>query len=229
MFASISLLEIVRWILSVAIPIILFYVIYFVLTKAFRYLGFSPLESILIVVVSFLFTFPIIVFGYDISNIAIFSYNNWIVGINTGGALIPIIISIYLIIKKNIPLLKVFIGILVVTVVTFFVTKPVPSQGIISNFPYWLLPGIVACISSVILLRKDFNKGAPLAYASATIGVLIGADFLHLYELLSYKPTKLGTMATIGGAVLFDMIFITGVLSVIIYGIVMYKYKPEDK
>jgi hypothetical protein len=229
MFASISILEIARWILSVAIPIILFYVIYFVLTKAFRYLGFSPLESILIVVVSFLFTFPIIVFGYDMSNIAIFSYNNWIVGINTGGALIPIIISIYLIIKRDIPLLKVFIGILVVTVVTYFVTKPVPSQGIVSNFPDWLLPGIVACISSVILLRKDFNKGAPLAYASATIGVLIGADFLHLYKLLSYEPTKLGTIAVIGGAVLFDLIFITGILSVIIYGVIMYKYKPADR
>ena len=229
MFASVSLSEIALWILSVAIPIILFYITYLVLTKAFRYLGFSSLESILIVVVSFLFTFPIIVFGYDISYIAIFSYNDWIVGINTGGALIPILISIYLIIRRDIPLLKVGIGILVVTAFTFFVTKPVPDRGIISSFPYWLIPGILACISSVILLRKDFVKGAPLAYASGTIGVLIGADFLHLYELLSYEPTKIGTMATIGGAVLFDLIFLTGVLSVIIYGVVMYKYKPANR
>lgn len=229
MFASVSLSEIALWILSVAIPIILFYIIYLVLTKAFRHLGFSSLESILIVIVSFLFTFPIIVFGYDISNIAIFSYNNWIVGINTGGALIPILISIYLIFKRNIPLFKVFVGIFVVTIITFFVTKPVPNQGIVSSFPYWLLPGVIACISSVILLRKDFVKGAPLAYALGTIGVLIGADFLHLYELLSYEPTKLGTMATIGGAVLFDLIFITGILSVIIYGVVMYKYKPANR
>jgi hypothetical protein len=229
MFASVGLLEIALWILSVAIPIILFYIIYLVLNKAFRYLGFSYLESILIVVVSFLFTFPIIVFGYDLSNISIFSYNNWIIGINTGGALIPILISIYLIARRNIPLLKVGVGISMVTIITFFVTKPVPSQGIVSNFPYWLLPGIIACISSVFLLRKDFVKGAPLAYASGTIGVLIGADFLHLYELLSYEPTKLGTMAVIGGAVLFDMIFITGILSVIIYGVVMYRYKPANR
>lgn len=229
MFASISLSEITLWIFSVLIPIFLFYIIYLILTKAFRYLGFSYLESILVVVVSFLFTFPIIVFGYDISNIAIFSYNDWIVGINTGGALIPILISIYLVLKRNIPLLKVGVGILIVTAITFFVTKPVPDQGIVSNFPYWLLPGVISCISSVILLKKDFVKGAPLAYASGTIGVLIGADFLHLYELLSYEPTKLGTMATIGGAVLFDLIFITGVLSVIIYGAVMYKYKPNNR
>ena len=229
MIVSISLSDISLWILSVAIPIILFYITYLVLTKAFRYLGFSSIESILIVVVSFLFTFPIIVFGYDISNIAIFSYNDWMVGINTGGALVPILISIYLIVKRNIPLLKVCVGILVVTTITFFVTKPVPDQGIVSSFPYWLLPGVLACVSSIVLLRKDFVKGAPLAYASGTIGVLIGADFLHLYELLSYEPTKFGTMATIGGAVLFDMIFITGVLSVIIYGIIMYKYKPVNR
>jgi uncharacterized membrane protein len=229
MIAAIGLQQIAIWILRVTIPIIIFYIVYLILTKAFRYLGFSKIESILIVVISFIFMFPIVFKGFDISNIAIFSYNGWIVGINTGGALIPIILSIYLIYKRSIPLLKVGVGILIVTLITFFVTTPVPSRGIVSYFPYWLLPGIIACVCSIVLLRKDFVKGAPLTYASGTIGVLIGADFLHLYELLSYEPTKLGTMATIGGAVLFDLIFITGILSVIVYGLVMYKYKPANR
>jgi hypothetical protein len=229
MFAAIDISDIALWILRIAIPIIIFYVIYLILTKAFRYLGFSAIESTLIVVVSFIFMFPIIIEGFDISNIVLFSYNGWKVGINTGGALIPIILSIYLIAKRKVPLLKVGIGVLIVTLITFFVTTPVPSQGIVSPFPYWLLPGFIACVCSVALLKKDFLKGASLAYASSTLGVLIGADFLHLFELLSYEPTKLGTMATIGGAVLFDLIFITGILSVIIYGVIMYKYKPANR
>ena len=229
MFVAVDVLDIAMWILRIAIPIVIFYVIYLILTKAFRYLGFSAIESTLIVVVSFIFMFPIVVFGYDISNIAIFSYNGWYVGINTGGALIPIILSIYLIVKRKVPLLKFGLAVLIVTLITFFVTTPVPSQGIVSHFPYWLLPGIIACICSVALLKKDFLKGASLTYASGTLGVLIGADFLHLFELLSYEPTKLGTMATIGGAVVFDLIFLTGILSVLIYGVIMYKYRPSNR
>jgi len=225
MLATVELTDIILWLLYIAIPIIVFYVAYLILTKAFRYLGFTQLESVIIVVVSFIFTFPIILFGYDISNIALFSYNDWVIGINTGGAIIPIIISLYLIIKRKIPLKHVIIGVLIVTVITFLVTNPVPSKGIISTFPWWLLPGVSACFAAVFLLKKNFAKGASLAYASSTLGVLIGADVLHLYQLLKLSPTKIGTMATIGGAVLFDLVFLSGILSVILYGIIMFKYR----
>jgi uncharacterized membrane protein len=104
----------------------------------------------------------------------------------------------------------------------------VPNQGIVSRFPFWLLPAIVACIISVILFKKSFSRGAVLAYSSSTFGVLIGADFLHLPELLSYAPTKIGTMATIGGAVLFDLVFLTGIIAVLVYGIIMYKYRVNN-
>jgi len=229
MLATVELTDMILWLLYIAIPIIVFYVAYLILTKAFRYLGFTQLESVIIVVVSFIFTFPIILFGYDISNIALFTYNDWVVGVNTGGAIIPIVISVYLIVKRKIPLKEVTIGVLIVTIITFFVTNPLPSKGIISVFPYWLLPGIFACFAAIFLLKKNFAKGAALAYASSTLGVLIGADVLHLFQLLNYSPTKLGTMATIGGAVLFDLVFISGILSVIVYGIIMFKYKQSVK
>lgn len=227
-FAGISIVEIILWILRISIPILAIYCIYLLLTKAFRYLGFSSLESTIIVIISFIFTFPIILFGYDVSNIALFSYNNWIVGINTGGALIPIIISFYLISKRKISYKQVLIATIIVTIITYFITRPEPAKGIIAEFPYWLLPAFFACISSIILFRKNFAKGATLAYSSSTFGVLIGADFLHLPELLSYSPTKLGTIATIGGAVVFDLIFLTGVIAVLIYGIIMFKYRTNS-
>lgn len=227
MVVAINLSQIALWIIRIILPILVFYLAYVLFTRAFSYLGFSKLESIIIVFVSFLFMFPIIVFGFDISNIALLSYNGWILGINTGGALIPIIISLYLYFKKKLAAKKVFIGIALVTIVTFFVTTPVPSKGIVSTFPFWLIPGISACITSIILFRKNFSKGASLTYISSTLGVLIGADFLHLPELLSYTPGKIGTMATIGGAVLFDLIFITGILAVFLYGAIMFKYKSN--
>ena len=78
----------------------------------------------------------------------------------------------------------------------------------------------------MFLLRKDFRKAAPLAYVSGTIGVLIGADFLHLHELLNYSIDK-ATPAIIGGANVVDMIYITGILAVIVDGIIMYQQKTK--
>ena len=228
MIAAVDLTKILLWILRITLPILAFYIAYILFTRAFSYLGFSKIESIIIVVVSFLFMFPIILFGFDISNIAIIDYNGWILGINTGGAIIPIIISIYLYLKKNLSITNVAVATTIVTIVTFFVTKPVPSKGIVSAFPYWLMPCIAACLASMIVMRKNFSKGASLTYISSTFGVLVGADFLHLPELLSYTPGKIGTMATIGGAVLFDLIFLTGILAVFLYGAIMFKYKSNN-
>lgn len=226
-FAEISLVEIILWLIRVSLPILTILLIYLLLTKAFRYLGFSGIESTLIVIVSFIFTFPIIIFGYDISNIALIRYNNWILGINTGGAIIPMLLSIYLIYKRKISYKQVLIATIIVIIITYFITRVEPTQGIVASFPYWLIPAVFACISSIIIFKKNFTKGAVLSYSSSTFGVLIGADFLHLPELLNNSPTKLGTIATIGGAVVFDLIFLTGIFAVLIYGVIMFKYRTN--
>jgi len=225
-FMDITLNQIGLWVIYILLPILALYIIYLILTKAFSYMGFTSLEAVIIVFVSFLFGFEIIIFGFNISNIYLFSYENWRVGINMGGAIIPILLSIYLTIKKKIPIKKILIGILIVAIIAFFVTRPVAERGIIASFPYWLLPAFFASLVSVILLWKDFIKAAPFAYISGTIGVLIGADFFHLPELLSYSTEKV-TNAVIGGADVFDMIFITGIIAVILDGVIMFRQRPK--
>jgi len=227
MFIVANLTQIGLWILYISLPIIALYIVYLILTKAFRYMGFTSLEAIIIVFVSFLFGFEIIIFGFNISNIYLFSYDNWRLGINMGGAVIPILLSIYMTIKKKISLKHVGIGILIVTIIAFFVSRPVADKGIVASFPYWLLPAFFASLASVFLSWKNFIKAAPLAYISGTIGVLIGADFLHLPELLGYSVKNV-TPAIIGGAVVFDMIFITGILAVILDGVIMFRQRSRE-
>lgn len=227
MLAVTNFTQIGLWILYISIPIIALYLIYLIITKAFNYMGFSSIEAIIIVFVSFLFGFDIIVLGFNISNIYLFSHGDWRIGINMGGAIIPILLSVYLIIKKKIPLKNVLVGIIIVSIIAFLVTSPDPKKGIVSNFPYWLFPATFASFSSAFLSWKNFHKAAPLAYISGTIGVLIGADFLHLSELLSYSPEKVMS-AVIGGAVVFDMIFITGILAVILDGLIMFRQKSRE-
>lgn len=206
------------------------YILYLIITKAFEDMGFSSIEAIIIVFVSYLLGEGFIdkYVGFSFSNVHLFSYGYWALGLNVGGVVIPVILSIYLIIKNKLKLSKVLFGTIIVAIIAFFVTQPIPEKGIVSFFPYWLLPAIFAGLASIFLSRKNFRQAAPLAYISGTLGVLMGADFLHLPELLSY-PIKQSTPAVIGGADVFDMIFITGLLAVIVDGILMYHKKSMEK
>lgn len=229
MFLIESLTEIGLIILYIAFPILVFYMIYLVFTKAFTYMGFTTLEAIFIVFISFILGSGLIdgVLSINFSNIYLFSSEGWRVGINTGGAIIPIVLSLYLIYKKNLQIYKVLIGIIIVSITTYFISRPDPSQGIVSNFPEFLLPAIFASLVSIVLLWKNFKKAAPLAYISGTLGVLIGADVFRLSGLLAYKINK-PTPAVIGGAVVFDMVFITGILAVILDGIIMFNQRRRE-
>lgn len=228
MFAAIGLREIGLYILAVFLPILALYIAYLILTKAFEYMDFSSLEAVIIVFVSFVLGSGLIdsYVGISFANIPLFKYNSWNVGINTGGAIIPILLSIYLFIKNKLDWKKLLIGILVVTIITYIVTEPVVNSGIVSRYPYFLLPALFASITSAILLRKSFRKAAPFAYISGTLGVLIGADVFHLFELLNMQ-TNTGTNAVIGGAVVFDMVFITGILAVLFDGFILYRQRQK--
>jgi len=225
-----DLAQIGLYLFYVLLPALAFYIAYLIITKAFKDMGFSSIEAIIIVFVSFILGEGLIdkYVGFSFSNIRLSSQGYWTVGINVGGAIIPIVLSIYLVIKNKLKLSRIFLGIIIVAIVTFFVTYPDPEKGIVSPFPYWLLPAVFASFASVFLSWKNFRKAAPLAYVSGTIGVLIGADFLHLPELLSY-PISTTKSAVIGGADVFDMVFITGLLAVIADGVLVYHKKSKER
>ena len=218
-----------HFLLIITLPTLAFYIGYLIITKAFNDMGFSSLEAIIIVFVSFILGAGIVdeYVGISFANIHLFTYGNWLVGINTGGAIIPIILSIYLAIKNKLQVKKVFLGIILVAVITYLVTAPDPQKGIVSKFPFWLLPIFIASLASIFLMWKDKHKAAPLAYISGTMGVLIGADVGHLWELVQIPVTSTRN-AVIGGAVIFDMVFITGILAVIIDGILIYQEKRKS-
>lgn len=194
----------------------LFYLIYLLIYSAFEEVGFKRWEASLIV-------FSCIIFGYNIFDIPLFSYGNWIIAINIGGALLPILISMYLIFSRKVAL-RSFLGMIIVAYFAYNVTY-VTRKGIVSDFPYWLIPPVVASIYSVLTGLKSKKKSASVAYSSGTIGVLIGADLFHLKELLKMEVGKT-TVASIGGASILDMVFLTGVIAVLIDAIL---YGKEEK
>ena len=131
MLADITLTQIGLWIFYITLPILALYIIYLFFTKAFKYMGFSSIEAFIIVFVSFLFGFDNIIPNVNISNIYLLSHGNWNLWISVGGAIIPILLSIYLTVKKKIPLKQIAIGIIIVTIIAFLVTRPVENKGIV--------------------------------------------------------------------------------------------------
>ena len=131
-----------------------------------------------------------------------------IIAVNVGGALIPFVLSMYLIVKHRLYGPSI-LAIGIVTVVVHLMAKPVPGVGIAVPI---FIPPLVTAIVAVVLARWN---PAPLAYIAGSLGTLIGADLLNLG-----KVRGLGApVASIGGAGKFDGIFLTGIVAVLLAGI----------
>lgn len=129
-----------------------------------------------------------------------------IIAVNTGGCLIPLMFSYYLIHFNQIDSVKLVTAVLIVTAVCHWTSRPIPGVGI--GMPIFIAPLVAAITASAI----DPDHSAPLAYICGTLGVLIGADLLRLKDV-----RKMGVpMAAIGGAGTFDGIFITGIVAVLL-------------
>jgi uncharacterized membrane protein len=131
-----------------------------------------------------------------------------IIAINLGGAVIPILLSLYLLGKKQIWIPSI-IATAIVSAVCFAIAKPVPGAGI--TIPLFI-PPIAACAISCLVA---WNQAPAVAYVSGSLGTLIGADLLNLGNI-----RELGTpVASIGGAGTFDGIFVTGIMAVVLASI----------
>jgi uncharacterized membrane protein len=132
-----------------------------------------------------------------------------IIAINFGGAVIPILLSLYLLLKNPI-WLPAIVATAVVSAVCFAVAKPVEGAGI--TIPVFIPPA-VACAASCIVA---WRHAPAVAYVSGSLGTLIGADLMNLGAIRG-----LGTpVASIGGAGTFDGIFVTGIGAVLLASLI---------
>jgi len=131
-----------------------------------------------------------------------------VLAINVGGAVIPTIMSTYLVIRYQL-WLKSAIATVAIALIIHSIATPVHGIGI--AVPVFA-PVVATAILAFILSRE---YAAPLAYIGGSMGTLIGADLLNLDKI-----SDLGApVASIGGAGTFDGIFLTGILAVLLAGI----------
>jgi uncharacterized membrane protein len=135
-----------------------------------------------------------------------------IIAVNLGGAVIPTILSIYLLIKNRL-YLRGLLAVAVVAFVVQYMAHPVRGVGI--AIPIFI-PPLLATAAALLFSRK---YAPPLAYIAGSLGTLIGGDILNLGKIQGLGAP----VASIGGAGTFDGIFVAGIASVILASLVTRK------
>jgi len=234
-FAPLMLILLFGLLVLVGLVIILFPIVFLTAIGAtFTKLGFSWREALLILLLTLAGSFvnvPVRTLesraapAYD-RYVAVYGrfyripepVQRTVLAVNVGGALIPLVISLYLLYDSVVisggylVMGLALAGVAVVTVVTKLVARPVPGLGIATPF---FIPPLAALIAALVL--STFAGGVPvaaviIAYVSGTLGTLIGADLLNLGHI-----AELGApMASIGGAGTFDGIFLSGIIAALL-------------
>jgi uncharacterized membrane protein len=128
-----------------------------------------------------------------------------VIAINIGGAVIPTLLSLYLL-GKNRLWIRGIITTAVVTGIIYMLAYPVHGVGIAVPI---FVPPVATAIVAVLIARQH---AAVLAYAGGSLGTLIGADLLNLGVVRGLGAP----IASIGGAGTFDGIFLTGIVAVLL-------------
>ncbi len=199
------------------------------LRHAYLSLGLRPVTALLLLLGSLIgsyFNIPIVAlppeqvesdkviefFGMEYTVPVVQNLPGTVIAINVGGAVIPTIMSIYLLSSRRL-WISGAIATVIVAAVLHWLANPVPGVGIAVPI---FVPAMITAVVSLLLSRYE---AAPLAYISGSMGTLIGADLTNLD-----KVAGLGApVASIGGAGTFDGIFLTGILAVLLAGL----YRPS--
>ncbi len=128
------------------------------------------------------------------------------IAMNLGGAIIPLLLCLYLLISYPYLWLQYLIGVAAVTFLSYTIARPVPGVGI--TLPIFVPPITAAIVAILIPGRPD----TAIAYVSGVLGVLLGGDVFNLARLSKFESRFL----SIGGAGTFDGIFLTGIMAVLL-------------
>lgn len=231
-FYSAGPLSIFAIILLIALVILIIPLFIFgMIGAAFTRLGFSWISALAIVLLMLFGSFvniPLYRFKRDMVRVspdtnAIFgSGSPWPadpvwetqISINLGGAILPICLSFYLLyqavsITGLSLLIPVGAGILLVALVTFFATRPIPGAGL--HVPL-LIPALTALLMGLLLFGGAGIPTMVTAFVSGTIGVLLGGNVVQLSRIKDLEVP----LVSIGGAGTFGSVFICCILPALV-------------
>jgi len=136
-----------------------------------------------------------------------------VVAVNLGGCVIPCLIGAWQLrhlIPDGAPVLMPLAGAVAANVVAcYLAARPVAGIGIMMP---GLLSPLVAISVTWLLCPEGMEQRVAIAYLAGILGPVIGADLLHLKDILKVPVGVL----SIGGAGTFDGIVLSGILAALL-------------
>ena len=136
-----------------------------------------------------------------------------VIGVNAVGFFIPTLITLNMLMHKRIPEKKFCILAVIIAGVTYLYSFFQPGLGVVIYL--FAIPPILAAGIAFMFRKMKGSENintALLAYAGATIGVLVGADLLNLYKLANHDWGK-PTLVSVGGGSVLDALFLAGIVA----------------
>lgn len=191
--------------LAVLIPALVIFNLLLISEGVFESIGLRFYQAMLVTVgalLGSLIDIPLIPLGEDL------------IAVNVGGALIPLFVTLKMVGRGRVSRPKSLAAVVLVSLVAYAAATPVPGLGI--TMPFYIAP--LAGAVTGLLLARGCRTAPGLAYAGGTMGTLLGADILNLAnpDVLSALTADGPTVLSIGGAGIFDGIFVTGILAVLL-------------
>lgn len=145
-------------------------------------------------------------------NVPVLPLGSSFLAVNVGGALVPMVLVGLWWARGHLPLGRTVVGVALVAGIAWSVTSFEPAVGIVAVFPWFFLPPLAALGYALTVSYHEPVTSVPVAYASGSLGALIGADIVRLPEIVDAFGASSGALSlvSIGGAGVFDMVFLAG-------------------
>jgi len=137
-----------------------------------------------------------------------------VISLNLGGAVIPVLVSIYLLYRSagllgTAIISPLCMGIVIVAIIAYLATRLVPGYGIKAPL---FIPGLAALLCGLLLTGSTGLVAGVTAFVAGTVGTLLGAGIAWLPRIKELEVPQV----SIGGSGMFGAIFLACILSTLI-------------
>jgi len=151
-------------------------------------------------------------------NIPIAVFGGTYLTVNVGGTIVPMILVALWIREKKLRIVPTIVGTALVALAAWRIVEFHPDTGIVARYPTFFLPVAVALVFALVVSIRKPITGVPIAYASGTMGALVGADLMHVVDIQRhFSSATENTIISIGGAGVFDMVFLAGTFAMALH------------
>ncbi|GEM_PF-1938729 len=171
-------------------------------TWLLRTAGLSRLESVLVAALAPLLVFVDAPLGHVSAHVALAA--------NLAGCVVPVAVGVKVLVDRRLPGAEAVVVVGIGVLVAFASSRVVPDRGILLQYR---LPALVVGVVAAGLLHRRPEAAGAAAFAGGGVGVLLGADVMHLRALADAGGAG---RIILGGAGLLDGIYLVALLSALV-------------